>query len=98
MEEQKPPVMDVVPPPTDQPMASAQSDPSPAVQAVPPDDETPAPDSPAPQKAAVPAKPQQPTTPKQSGKPGVTTAIVATVVIVLGLAILATYAFLKTRS
>jgi hypothetical protein len=66
-----------------------------AAQPVPPSPEG---AKPAPLKAPV-AKPQRPNikkAPKQSGN-NVTAAIVATVIIVLGLAALAVLAYLKTR-
>lgn len=79
------PVMDVkAPPPEDGQDAAA---PTPPPQSLPDADE---------HKDKTPAKPA---VKKLSKKPrdGVTTAIVATVIIVLGLAILATYAFVKTQ-
>lgn len=81
-----PPVMDVTPP---APMATP-----------PPEDEpdltqnnepvAPPPNKPKPPKAKASPKPHNPNS-------SVTAAIVATVIIVLGLAALATYAYLKTR-
>jgi hypothetical protein len=47
-------------------------------------------------KDEKPAAAERPTPPKPA-KPGVAGAIVATVIIVLGLAALATYAYLKTK-
>lgn len=79
-----PPVMDVRPPETSAP-ATAEQPVKPVEQKQPekPIDEKPA-DLP---KPVIPKKPRQ---------PGVGLAIVATIVIVLGLAALATYAYLKT--
>jgi hypothetical protein len=48
-----------------------------------------------PQEAAKPEAPAKPKVPKQPGN-GVALAIIATVVIVLGLAALATYAYLAS--
>jgi hypothetical protein len=53
-------------------------------------------ETPAPQEAA-PVKAPKPVTPKKPRGNGVTAAIIATVVIVLGLAILATFAFIHSR-
>ncbi|MGC1177378.1 MAG: hypothetical protein WA843_04885 [Candidatus Saccharimonadales bacterium] len=83
------PVMDVVPPPIEKPADQANS--------------SPVPDTPVKQKdakhaakAAKKAAAKQPTLPKQPGH-GVGLAIFATVIIILGLAALATYAYLKTN-
>jgi hypothetical protein len=83
------PVMDVVPPrPKAEPAAGA----SPEPMAVAPPEEANSKVQPARQKAA----PKPPKPPKQPGS-GVTVAIVATVIIVLGLALLAVYAYLKQK-
>jgi uncharacterized protein HemX len=73
--------------------ATAPPQPTEAPVAAPPElDEKPQPVAP---KKEQP-KPTTPPKPKQPGT-GVGAAIVATVIIVLGLAALATYAYLKTR-
>ena len=65
---------------------------------VPPPDKSNSPDtkSPAPESKSVKQALAKPTTPKQPSS-GTGLAIFATVVIVLGLAALATYAYIKTR-
>lgn len=96
----------------EQPVAAPPSTPSPApltpimdVKAPPavvPEPGVP-PTAPAPAASTSPAKqPDEPATPAQAPtkKPaakGVTTAIIATVIIVLGLAALAVYAYTKTK-
>lgn len=80
------PVMDVRPPIEEQ---VPEEQPKP----IPPDHELPAHASEPPQP---PRQQKAPPVPKQP-RSGVTAAIVATVIIVLGLAALATYAYLKTR-
>lgn len=83
--------MDVVPP---QPPAAPAVEPEP-VAAAPPDQgqpQPPQPPSPPPQQKAPP-KPKPPKKPRN----GVGTAIFATVIIVLGLAALAVYAYLKGK-
>jgi hypothetical protein len=88
------PVMDVVPPPAlDKSETAAPSD-----SAVSQDDKPVDPKANDNEKAddKGPAKPTTPKPPKQPGN-GVGLAIVATVVIVLSLAVLATYAYIKTQ-
>jgi len=71
---------------------------APVMDVVPPpaaDKPQPAAPNPTPAPAAKPAKPAKPVTPKQPSN-GVGMAITATVIIVLGLAALAVYAYLKT--
>jgi len=89
------PVMDVAPPPANDKPADPAQPAQPAEQPVPapndpnlpPDPQEPLPEAPAPQK---PAKQKQPGS-------HVGLAIVATIVIVLGLAALATFAFLQNN-
>ena len=98
----KPPVMDVRPPEHtashhgpaahDAPVAKPSEEtekPVPAESAKKPVSEEP---------AAKPAIAKAPPTVKAPRQPGVTAAIVATVVIVLGLAALAVYAYLRTNN
>jgi hypothetical protein len=80
-----PPVMDVTAPPAQSPQLNE------AVAPAPPETE-PGPDQ-GEKKAPVPPKPKLPKEPKS----GVGFAIFATVVIVFGLAALATYAYLQSK-
>jgi hypothetical protein len=83
------PVMDVVPPRT---TSEAAVEPEPMATA-PPDQDQPKASNPSmpPAHQKAPPKPKPPKQPKN----GVTAAIFGTVIIVLGLAVLAVYAYLK---
>lgn len=98
--------------PAGHPQADQPGSPRPAMDVVPrraheqpevrpaPPPEAAADGKPAPQETppAIPAEePKKPPVPKQP-KNGVGTAIAATVIIVLGLAAMATYAYIKTRT
>ncbi|HTB48548.1 MAG TPA: hypothetical protein VK712_00515 [Verrucomicrobiae bacterium] len=86
------------------PNPSAAPKPGPVMDVVvPPPDKSNSPDtakadtkSPAPESKSIKQAPAKPTTPKQPSS-GTGLAIFATVIIVLGLAALATYAYIKTR-
>jgi hypothetical protein len=85
------PVMDVVPP---RPKAEPAVGTSPEPMAIAPPEEVDPKAKPAAQPTDQKAAPKPPKPPKQPGN-GVTVAIVATVIIVFGLALLAVYAYLK---
>jgi hypothetical protein len=84
------PVMDVRPP---QPETAANS----AVHEAPPEPDDSEPEAKA-AKAEKPPKPTKVVKPKQPRGNGVTAAIFASVVIILGLAALAVYAYLKSNN
>jgi hypothetical protein len=85
--------MDIVPPPEPAPAANDKPD---DLAVPPPDDNPAAPDAEA-DKPASPAPASKPITPKKKSGSGVIAAIVATVIIVLGLAALAVVAYVKTK-
>jgi hypothetical protein len=85
--------MDIVPPPVSAPSADNAL---PENLAIPPPDENPAAPDAKTDKLSPPAAAPKPVTQKKSGN-SVTMAIIATVIIVLGLAALAVYAYIKTK-
>lgn len=98
----KPPVMDVRPPEHTASHHGPATHDAPAAK-LSEDAKKPAPDEPAnkpasEEPATKPAIAKAPPTVKAPRQPGVTTAIAATVVIVLGLAVLAVYAYLRTNN
>ena len=71
--------------------------------ALPPEETNEKPDDPAakldePKKGKTPKLPKPPKPPKQPRQPGVGLAIFATIIIILGLGLLATYAYLRSNN